>query len=140
MKQMPLESYDNTAMKEEPPVQKPKGAPIPTSFWGYVKGFGPGIVVVLTWLGAGDLVDSSVAGANYGYTLMWALAAALLVRFALVNTIAKFQPPIPIVIPSFRLMDSFILHIRGFWEAVPFYTATSVRLTVYLAHPMLFII
>ncbi|MDM5338209.1 Nramp family divalent metal transporter [Fictibacillus enclensis] len=91
MKQMPLESYDNTAMKEEPPVQKPKGAPIPTSFWGYVKGFGPGIVVVLTWLGAGDLVDSSVAGANYGYTLMWALAAALLVRFALVNTIAKFQ-------------------------------------------------
>lgn len=89
----------SSVLKQEEPVLeqettktvKQQGAPIPTSFWGYVKGFGPGIVVVLTWLGAGDLVDSSVAGANYGYTLMWALAAALLVRFALVNTIAKFQ-------------------------------------------------
>jgi len=76
---------------EERKMVKQEGAPIPKSFWGYVKGFGPGIVVVLTWLGAGDLVDASVAGANYGYALMWALALALLVRFALVNTIAKFQ-------------------------------------------------
>jgi Mn2+/Fe2+ NRAMP family transporter len=87
----------SSALKKEKPVVqndtvvKQEGAPIPTNFWGYVKGFGPGIVVVLTWLGAGDLVDASVAGANYGYTLMWALAVALLVRFALVNTIAKFQ-------------------------------------------------
>jgi len=29
-----------------------EGAPIPSTFWGYVKSFGPGIVVVLTWLGA----------------------------------------------------------------------------------------
>jgi Mn2+/Fe2+ NRAMP family transporter len=67
------------------------GAGIPVSFWGHVKSFGPGIVVVLTWLGAGDLVDCAVAGANYGYALMWGLALALFARFAMVNIIAKFQ-------------------------------------------------
>ncbi|WP_423407807.1 Nramp family divalent metal transporter [Heyndrickxia sp. MSNUG] len=68
-----------------------QGAPIPKTFWEYIKSFGPGIVVVLTWLGAGDLVDSSLAGAHYGYTLMWGLALALIMRYALVNIIAKFQ-------------------------------------------------
>lgn len=67
------------------------GAKIPKNFLGYLTSFGPGIVIVLTWLGAGDLVDCSVAGANYGYALMWGLALALLTRFAVVNVIAKFQ-------------------------------------------------
>ena len=52
---------------------------------------GPGIVIALTWLGAGDLVDSAVAGGNYGYTLMWAMALALFVRFVFVSIIAKYQ-------------------------------------------------
>ncbi len=52
---------------------------------------GPGIVVALTWLGAGDLVDSAVAGANYGYNLMWAILIALFIRFVFVSTIAKYQ-------------------------------------------------
>lgn len=68
-----------------------EGAPIPSTFWGYVKSFGPGIVVVLTWLGAGDLVDNAVAGAQYGYALMWGLALALIVRYVLVSIIAKYQ-------------------------------------------------
>lgn len=65
--------------------------PVPSTFWQYVKSFGPGIVLVLTWLGAGDLVDNAIAGANYGYTLMWALAIALLVRFVLCDIIANYQ-------------------------------------------------
>lgn len=73
------------------PSVEEKGAPIPKGFFGYLKSFGPGIVIVLTWLGAGDLVDCSVAGANYGYALMWGLALALFARFAMVNVIAKFQ-------------------------------------------------
>ena len=40
---------------------------------------GPGIVIAVTWLGAGDLVDSAVSGGSYGYALMWALALALFV-------------------------------------------------------------
>ena len=67
------------------------GAAVPVGFRQYVRAMGPGLVVALTWLGAGDLVDSSVAGGGYGYALMWAMAAALLVRFIFVSIIAKYQ-------------------------------------------------
>ncbi len=66
-------------------------AAVPATFWQYVRSMGPGLIVALTWLGAGDLVDSSVAGGNYGYSLMWAMVIALLVRFIFVSIIAKYQ-------------------------------------------------
>lgn len=65
--------------------------PVPRTFREYLRSFGPGIVVVLTWLGAGDVVDMGVAGANYGYSLMWVLVVALVMRFAFVSLIARYQ-------------------------------------------------
>jgi len=66
-------------------------AVVPKSFSQYVRSMGPGLVVALTWLGAGDLVDSAVAGGHYGYSLMWAMVIALFVRFVFVSIIAKYQ-------------------------------------------------
>ncbi len=66
-------------------------AAVPKSFSQYVRSMGPGLVVALTWLGAGDLVDSAVAGGHYGYSLMWAMVIALFVRFVFVSIIAKYQ-------------------------------------------------
>jgi Mn2+/Fe2+ NRAMP family transporter len=63
----------------------------PTTFVGYVKSFGPGIVVVLTWLGAGDIVEMGIAGGNFGYSLMWVAVVALVMRFLFVSIIAKYQ-------------------------------------------------
>jgi len=68
-----------------------KEAPIPTTFLGYLKSFGPGFIIVLTWLGSGDIVSAGVSGGNYGYALMWAMVFALLMRFFFVSTIAKYQ-------------------------------------------------
>ena len=68
-----------------------KSPPIPSSFLEYLKSFGPGFVIVLTWLGSGDIVLAGVSGANYGYALMWAMVFALLMRFFFVTTIAKYQ-------------------------------------------------
>lgn len=65
--------------------------PLPTTFCQYLRSMGPGIIIVLTWLGAGDLVDAAVAGGNYGYSLMWAMALALTVRFIFVSILAKYQ-------------------------------------------------
>ena len=65
--------------------------PIPHSFAGYIKGMGPGIVVALSWLGTGDLINSSVSGANYGYVLMWALVVATLARYFVVSALTKYQ-------------------------------------------------
>lgn len=66
-------------------------APVPRSFAGYLASFGPGLVVVLTWLGAGDIVEAGVAGGNYRYALMWVIVLALLMRFLFVSLIAKYQ-------------------------------------------------
>ena len=70
------------------PVSQPT---VPSNFWQYICSFGPGLIVALTWLGAGDLVDSAIAGGNYGYSLMWAMVLALFVRFVFVSIIAKYQ-------------------------------------------------
>lgn len=69
----------------------PAAAPIPSGFVQYLRAMGPGIVVVLTWLGAGDIVDVSVSGGAYGYALMWVLVAALMIRWMFVSTIARYQ-------------------------------------------------
>jgi Mn2+/Fe2+ NRAMP family transporter len=66
-------------------------APIPKSFLDYLRAMGPGLVVVLTWLGAGDLVDSAVSGGSYGYALMWVLVLSLVIRWIFVSIIAKYQ-------------------------------------------------
>ena len=50
--------------------------PSPTTFLQYLQGMGPGIVVVMSWLGTGDFISASVAGANYGYALLWTLLIA----------------------------------------------------------------
>ncbi|MDA0170935.1 Nramp family divalent metal transporter [Solirubrobacter taibaiensis] len=65
--------------------------PVPHNFAGYIKGMGPGIVVALSWLGTGDLINSSVSGANYGYVLMWALVIATLARYFVVSALTKYQ-------------------------------------------------
>jgi Mn2+/Fe2+ NRAMP family transporter len=64
---------------------------VPRTFLEYLRSFGPGLVIVLTWLGAGDVVDMGVAGSNYGYSLMWVLVVAVLLRFVFVSLIARYQ-------------------------------------------------
>ena len=69
----------------------PAPPPVPRSFLEYLRSFGPGIVIVLTWLGAGDVVDMATAGANYGYALLWVFVVAVLFRFLFVSLIARYQ-------------------------------------------------
>lgn len=64
---------------------------LPTGAKSYVRGFGPGLVLAMTFLGTGDLVSSSVSGANYGYALMWTLIIALGARYAMISAIAKYK-------------------------------------------------
>lgn len=68
----------------------PVSAKPPLGAWAHVRALGPGILVGMAWLGAGDLVDSAVSGGNYGYALMWALALALFSRYFFTSAIAKY--------------------------------------------------
>lgn len=72
-------------------ASRPPGPPVPRSLLEYLRSFGPGIVIVLTWLGAGDVVDMGTAGANYGYALLWVFVVAILFRFLFVSLIARYQ-------------------------------------------------
>ena len=73
------------------PTRPCEPAPLPRTFVEYLRAFGPGLVVVLTWLGAGDIVEIGVAGGNYGYSLMWVVVLAVFIRFVFVSLIAKYQ-------------------------------------------------
>ena len=64
------------------------GAPIPASFREYVASLGPGIITVLTWLSAGDIVGAATAGGSYGYSLMWAFSLCLVIRALFISLIA----------------------------------------------------
>lgn len=72
-----------------PAADLPQG--LPTGPASYLRGFGPGLVLAMTFLGTGDLVSSSVSGANYGYALMWTLIVALGARYAMISAIAKYK-------------------------------------------------
>jgi Mn2+/Fe2+ NRAMP family transporter len=51
---------------------------------------GPGLVYVLTVMGAGDIVSNSAAGADYQYALIWALGVTLIFRYIWVGASAKY--------------------------------------------------
>jgi Mn2+/Fe2+ NRAMP family transporter len=48
------------------------------------------LVFFFTAMGPGTFLTSAVAGATYGYSLLWALALALVFRFVWVNTAASY--------------------------------------------------
>lgn len=70
----------STSSQQRTDAAEPVAAPPPASFWAYLRSLGPGIVVALSWVGTGDLIDNSVAGGNYGYALLWVLPLSLVLR------------------------------------------------------------
>ncbi len=62
-----------------------------TGLLWHLKQTGPGVVAAMTLLGAGELIDVTVAGANYGYALMWGFALVLLSKFFFMFMMSKYQ-------------------------------------------------
>jgi Mn2+/Fe2+ NRAMP family transporter len=52
---------------------------------------GPGLILAATGIGVGDMVSATIAGAEYGLTLVWALAAGVIVKFAITEGAARWQ-------------------------------------------------
>ncbi len=55
--------------------------------WG---GLGPGLAFLAAMTGPGSIVSNAAAGASYGYSLLWALALALLFRYVWVDASARY--------------------------------------------------
>ena len=45
--------------------------------------FGPGMLVAAAFIGPGTVTTASIAGANFGFVLMWALLLSIIVTFVL---------------------------------------------------------
>lgn len=52
---------------------------------------GPGLILAATGIGVGDMVAATIAGAEYGMALTWALAAGVVVKFAITEGGARWQ-------------------------------------------------
>ncbi|WP_312240227.1 Nramp family divalent metal transporter [Pantoea sp.] len=99
---------------------------LPTTFQGYLRSFGPGLVLAMTFLGTGDLVASTVAGANYGYDLLWTLVIALLARGFMISYIAKYT-----------LMNRFgdtdiIQGYKRVWRGFPLFFGILIALVAFV--------
>src|SRR5690625_26574 len=51
---------------------------------------GPGIVLAATGIGAGDLVTSTVAGAQFGISLAWAVVIGVFLKYLLTEGVGRF--------------------------------------------------
>ncbi|MBK1787395.1 Nramp family divalent metal transporter [Prauserella sp. ASG 168] len=65
-------------------------------------------------MSAGDLIASSVSGADYGYALMWALVLSLLARYVFVAAIAKY------VLCNNNSSNSIMEGFARIWRPLPF--------------------
>lgn len=74
-------------MRASPRAQESRKA---TSPWWRAGSLGPGLVFFLAVTGPGTLLSNAVAGATYGYTMIWALALSLLFRFVWVDNSARY--------------------------------------------------
>ena len=52
---------------------------------------GPGLVVAATGVGAADLVATLIAGASYGYALLWAVVVGCLMKVVLVEGAGRYS-------------------------------------------------
>jgi Mn2+/Fe2+ NRAMP family transporter len=52
--------------------------------------FGPGVVYLLGSVGPNDLIANSVAGATYGYSLLWTLVIAYVLHFCIAEAAARY--------------------------------------------------
>jgi Mn2+/Fe2+ NRAMP family transporter len=53
--------------------------------------FGPGLLLAATGIGVGDMVSSTIAGAEFGLTLVWALVLGVIIKFAVTEGAARWQ-------------------------------------------------
>lgn len=55
------------------------------------KRIGPGIVVAVTGVGAGDLIATLIAGAKFGYVLLWAAVVGCIIKIALAEASGRYH-------------------------------------------------
>jgi Mn2+/Fe2+ NRAMP family transporter len=80
------------------------------SFRQMLRLLGPGIVLILASVGPRDLITNSIAGANYGYRLLWIVVLASFARYLLMEAGARY------VIATGETLLSGFRRVGGRWS------------------------
>lgn len=67
----------------------PSAGRAPRSWGERLRLVGPGIVIAVTGVGAGDMISSLVAGTNFGTVLIWAIVFGAFLKFVLTEGIGR---------------------------------------------------
>jgi Mn2+/Fe2+ NRAMP family transporter len=62
----------------------------PSTLGSRLRYVGPGIVIAVTGVGAGDMVSSLVAGTDFGMTLIWAVVLGALLKYFLTEGVGRW--------------------------------------------------
>lgn len=65
------------------------GGPPPGGFWKMLAAVGPGIVVTGSVIGSGELINTPVQAATFGFTLLWAVLLSCVIKYFLQVEIAR---------------------------------------------------
>ena len=71
-------------------VTEPAAGRAPSTWGQRLRLVGPGIVIAVTGVGAGDMISSLVAGASFGTILIWAIVVGAVLKFALTEGIGRW--------------------------------------------------
>lgn len=85
----------------------------PIGFRAKVKQVGPGLLAAATGVGAGDLVATMVAGAEYGTMLLWAAVLGTILKLALAEGVGRWH-----LASGATLLDGW--RRLGYWATVFF--------------------
>ncbi|MGV9800561.1 Nramp family divalent metal transporter [Mycobacterium sp. NPDC003449] len=81
----------NTAKSDRPPITTTVASTQPPRTFGQrVRLLGPGLLIAATGIGAGDMVTAVVAGADYGYALLWAIIIGVAIKYPLSEAIGRY--------------------------------------------------
>jgi Mn2+/Fe2+ NRAMP family transporter len=85
----------------------------PVGFKAKVKQVGPGLLAAATGVGAGDLVATMIAGAEYGMVLLWAAVLGTVLKLALAEGVGRWH-----LASGSTLLDGW--RRLGYWATVFF--------------------
>jgi Mn2+/Fe2+ NRAMP family transporter len=85
----------------------------PAGFRGRMRQVGPGLLAAATGVGAGDLVATMIAGAEYGTMLLWAAVLGTVLKLALAEGVGRWH-----LASASTLLDGW--RRLGYWATVFF--------------------
>jgi len=65
-------------------------SPAPTAFSGILRFLGPGLILASSIVGSGELIATTVLGAENGYVLLWLIILSCLVKTVVQNELGRY--------------------------------------------------